>query len=53
MKSTKKNTKDKKLTKNIKKMQVNTNSKRMSNKEKAKWSEMNQIDWFPIDPYCD
>ena len=39
--------------KQAKKPQTNKKPKKMSNKEKAKFSEQNQIDWFPIDPYCD
>lgn len=33
---------------------VQTNKQNQSNNaERAKFSEMNQIDWYPIDPYCD
>ena len=28
-------------------------AKKATSKEKAWFSDMNQIDWFPIDPYCD
>lgn len=28
-------------------------SKKMTSKGQAWFSDMNQIDWFPIDPYCD
>ncbi len=28
-------------------------TKKASSKEQAWFSDMNQIDWFPIDPYCD
>ena len=28
-------------------------AKKASSKEQAWFSDMNQIDWFPIDPYCD
>lgn len=47
------NKKTKKVAKNIKKGQVDTNSKKMTNKEKARLHDMNQIDWFPMDPYSD
>ena len=26
---------------------------KMSNIDRAKLSDMSQIDWFPVDPYCD
>ena len=26
---------------------------KMSNKERAWFADMNQIEWFPVDPYCD
>lgn len=28
-------------------------AKKATSKEQAWFSDMNQIDWFPIDPYCD
>lgn len=28
-------------------------TKKPTSKEQAWFSDMNQIDWFPIDPYCD
>ena len=29
------------------------NNTKMSNKEKARFSDMNQIEWVPLDPYGD
>lgn len=31
----------------------NRKNKRMTNSERAEFDDMNQIDWFPVDPYCD
>lgn len=28
-------------------------NKKVNNAERAKLDDMNQIDWFPVDPYCD
>lgn len=54
MKGKNKNTKNKKTNKPAKKMQTKKKySNNISNKETAQWYDMNQIDWFPIDPYCD
>ena len=30
-----------------------TSSKKMTNAERILFEDMNQIDWFPIDPYSD
>ena len=27
--------------------------KQMTNFERAEFDDMNQIEWFPVDPYCD
>ncbi len=26
---------------------------KMTSSERAEFAEMNQIEWFPVDPYCD
>lgn len=26
---------------------------KMTNSERAEFDDMNQIEWFPVDPYCD
>ena len=49
----KRNKNDNKLKKRIKKNSLHKNQKRMNNKEKANFSDMNSIEWFPIDPYSD
>lgn len=36
-----------------KKQTTNKNPKKMTNKQKAEFSAQNQIDWYPVDPYCD
>lgn len=28
-------------------------SNKMTNSERAEFADMNQIEWFPVDPYCD
>ncbi len=38
---------------NTKKKNAVPKKKKMTNKEKAKFSKMNQIDWVPFDPYGD
>ena len=38
--------------KNNNQIQVNKKNK-VSNKERSLFYNMNQIEWFPIDPYCD
>ncbi len=37
----------------IKKTQNKNNSKKISNKGRAEYDDMRQIDWYPVDPYCD
>ena len=39
--------------KNVKATAKALGAKKASSKEQAWFSDMNQIDWFPIDPYCD
>lgn len=38
---------------NIKANTKTSETKKTSLKEQARFSDMNQIDWFPINPYCD
>ena len=37
----------------VKKTKNKINLKKISNKQRAKYDDMRQIDWYPIDPYCD
>ena len=37
----------------VKKTKNKIDSKKINNKERAKYDDMRQIDWYPIDPYCD
>lgn len=39
--------------KNNKKGSPRTVCRKMTNTEKVLWEDMNQIEWFPIDPYAD
>ena len=39
--------------KNVKATAKALGAKNASSKEHAWFSDMNQIDWFPIEPYCD
>ncbi|MBR3039262.1 MAG: hypothetical protein IKI20_01210 [Lachnospiraceae bacterium] len=39
--------------KNVKKNNNDTKKTKMTNKDKAKFSEQNQIEWVPIDPLND
>lgn len=32
---------------------LNKKNKKMANVERGEYDNMNQIDWFPVDPYCD
>lgn len=40
-------------TNDVKKTKMKTDLKKISSKERAKYDDMRQIDWYPIDPYCD
>jgi hypothetical protein len=40
-------------TVDVKKTKEKTDLKKISNKERAEYDDMRQIDWYPIDPYCD
>lgn len=31
----------------------NKKNYKMTNSERAEFDDMNQIEWFPVDPYCD
>lgn len=31
----------------------NKKNHKMTNSERAEFDDMNQIEWFPVDPYCD
>ena len=42
-----------KKQKKIKQAQQNKTNQKLSAAEHAKLDDMNQIDWFPFDPYCD
>lgn len=52
-----KNTQNKKQTKPKKVQSVKNNKvpkqKKLTNKDRAWFSDMNQIDWYPVDPYAD
>lgn len=39
--------------KDTKQVQANKKIKKLSNSERAQFDDMNQIEWFPVDPYCD
>lgn len=56
MNNQKKNNYKKYSTSKRKNAKTNTKAlvtKKSSSKEQAWFSDMNQIDWYPIDPYCD
>ncbi|MCI8524409.1 MAG: hypothetical protein HFF17_00455 [Oscillospiraceae bacterium] len=38
---------------NSKKVTPSTACRKMTNTERVLWENMNQIEWFPIDPYAD
>lgn len=40
-------------TDNIKKPTKKIDLKKISNKKRAEYDDMRQIDWYPVDPYCD
>lgn len=49
-----KSSKAKKQTTKVKETSTkSTNQRKLTAKEKAAFSEMNQIEWFPVDPYND
>ena len=37
----------------VKKTKNKIDPKKINNKERAKYDDMRQIDWYPVDPYCD
>ena len=49
----KSNNKNNKKQKNLNKKKSCKSNKKSINDERAWFSDMNQIDWYPVDPYCD
>ena len=45
--------KKEKKSKPIKHVQKTVHKKKTEKSERARFDDMNQIDWFPVDPYCD
>ena len=46
-------TKKVKKSKSIKQAQKAVHKTNAEKNERARFDDMNQIDWFPVDPYCD